>query len=105
MVSRSTFEHSSRAHTQYLTSGSHGHGRPGHLQAHQVRRQIHRYPDSWYAAIAASNVDMMLNNAQVTVSVLKSPSRSRRSSRQTTYPSSGSRSTSLVSRLAMSTPR
>ena len=49
--------------------------------------------------------NIILNDAQVTVSVLRSPSRSRRSSRQTMFPLSGSRSTSLVSRRATSTPR
>jgi hypothetical protein len=95
----------SRDYTRDLTWRSNGHRWPGHLQAHQVRRQIHRYPDSWYAAITAPNVHVILNYAQVTVSVLRSPSRSRRSSRRTTFPLSGSRSTSPVSRLATSTPR
>lgn len=37
-----------------LTACSHGHGQPRHLQAHQVRRQVHRHPDSWYAPSASA---------------------------------------------------
>ena len=33
-----------------LTMPSHGHHQQRHLQAHQVRRQVHRHPDPWYAA-------------------------------------------------------
>jgi hypothetical protein len=53
MVSRSR-PTTCRETAQPLTGCSNGHGQPGHLQAHQVRRQIHRDAHSWYAAIAAA---------------------------------------------------
>jgi hypothetical protein len=86
MATRSTHPHACRISVQWLTSHSNGHGRSGHLQAHQVRRQIHRHLDPWYAAITAYGCNTILNDAQVTASVPRYLSQSRRSSRQTMFP-------------------